>query len=190
MEWFRRNPKVTALAGAVVLGLSLLLVWFFVRGGDPVEPPATLGTPLPSSTLSPLPTPTGTPSTSVEQTFQQAMAGRAAGKGSLALPGLPGGSYSKTLPRHRLTLLAHSARPIGTVGYIVPTSVEAYSGIKKHVGRSWRLRTTVYGSPDYAQIYLQAGWPGYPITCEIWVDGKLREKKSTEGPYGQLLCQG
>ena len=80
--------------------------------------------------------------------------------------------------------------PIGTVGYVMPTSLRHSSGTVKNVGLSWSLNSTVYGSPDYAQIYVQAGARGFPITCTVIVDGKVTERRSTEGPYGQMVCQG
>ena len=60
----------------------------------------------------------------------------------------------------------------------------------KNAGLSWSLNSTVYGSPDYAQVFLQSGARGYPITCTIIVDGHITEQRSTEGPYGQMVCQG
>jgi hypothetical protein len=203
MEWFRHNPKVAAATGSLALLLVIALIWFFVRGGGPVDEPSVLGDPLPSATTTPLkplptltavPTPGASPSTSIDQKVAQAMAGigkaGSGTNGSLSMPGLQGNSISKTLPRHELLLLVHSEGKIGTVGWVIPTTSGKTSGVDKNVGSHWRHATRVYGDPDYAQIWLQAGFPGTPITCEIWVDGKLREKKSTEGPYGQLLCQG
>ena len=72
----------------------------------------------------------------------------------------------------------------------MPTSLRNQSGIDKNVGKSWHLTTTAYGDPDYAQIFLQAGARGYPITCVITIDGKVTERRATEGPYGQTMCQG
>ena len=31
---------------------------------------------------------------------------------------------------------------------------------------------------------------GNPITCTIRVDGKVSERRTTEGPYARLICQG
>lgn len=107
-----------------------------------------------------------------------------------SLPGLEGSGGTNGLPRHRVTITMTSSAPIGGVGYIVPTSLNDYYGIAKDVGRSWSLSTVVYGDPDYAQAFSQASARGNPITCTITVDGRVTDRRSTEGPYGQMFCQG
>lgn len=104
--------------------------------------------------------------------------------------GLGGEGGTRGYERHDITLTMSSQTPIGSVGYIVPTSVDKYYGVAEKVGRSWSLRTVVYGNPDYGQLFAQAGTRGNPVTCTITVDGRVTESRSTEGPYGQLFCQG
>ncbi len=106
------------------------------------------------------------------------------------LPGLPGGSLAGDVPPLELRISLSSASPIGTVGWVIPTSRSDPDGRADDVGRSWSLTTTVYGRPDYARVFLQAGPTGDPITCVISVDGKVTERTATVGPYGALMCQG
>lgn len=106
------------------------------------------------------------------------------------MPGLPGGSLYASLPKIHITLAVRSAAPIGILGYVIPTSVDHPSGKVTGVGRSWSLQTIGYGKPDYARIFLQANTIGTPITCTITVNGRVTEQRSTEGPYGRLMCQG
>jgi hypothetical protein len=208
MEWIRYHPKTAAAGAAVVTVLVIVLVTAMVHKSTPEDP--AFSSPLPTTTptaqLSALPTvtpsakPTKKPGSSVEKQFAQGLqslqgkgggGGGAATGGSLQMPGLQGGSYYKYLPKHHIVLRATSRAPLGTIGYIMPTSLNESSGVvKNYKGTSWSISSTVYGSPDYAQIYLQAGSRGYPITCTITVDGHVTEQRSTEGPYGQLVCQG
>ena len=203
-DWMRARPKLTAaLAGVVALAV-LVLVFVLANSGDKpsTKEPADFGAPLPTApTRAPvkLPTTTPTPSTAAEvqaaaqKAFKKFGQGFSAGgltSGQLNMPGLAGGSIYKYLPKHTLTLRATSEAPIGTVGYIAPTSLRKPTGIYKRVGTSWSVTTTVYGDPDYAQVFLQAGARGFPITCTILVDGHVTEQRSTEGPYGQMVCQG
>lgn len=203
MEWIRYHPKAAAGGAAVVTVLVIVLVAMMVSKSSPEEPkssplPSTTPTTAPLSelpTVTPSATPTKKPGTSVEKQFAEGLqslgSGGGATGGNLQMPGLQGGSMYKYLPKHRIVLRATSQAPIGTIGYIMPTSLNESSGVvKNYKGTSWSISSTVYGDPDYAQIYLQAGARGYPITCTITVDGKVTERRSTEGPYGQLVCQG
>ncbi|MBO9522604.1 MAG: hypothetical protein J7518_13785 [Nocardioidaceae bacterium] len=206
MEWIRYHPKTAAVGAALVTVLVIVLVTMMVSKPSPEEP--AFSSPLPTATptapLSELPTvtpsakPAKKPTGSAEKQFAQALAGLqgkggggAATGGTLQMQGLQGGSMYKYLPKHHIVLRATSQAPLGTIGYIMPTSLNESSGIvKNYQGHSWSISSTVYGNPDYAQIYLQAGSRGYPITCTITVDGKVTEQRSTEGPYGQMVCQG
>jgi len=205
-DWMRARPKLTAALGGVVALAVLMLVFVLAgHGGDPSsKEPADFGTPLPTApSRAPVKLPTTSPSANpstaaqvhaaTQNAFKQFGHGFSSGglsSGSLNMPGLQGGSIYKYLPKHTLTLRVTSEAPIGTVGYIVPTSLRKSSGIIKNVQNSWSLTTTAYGDPDYAQVFVQAGARGFPITCTILVDGHVTEHRSTEGPYGQMVCQG
>lgn len=158
--------------------------------------------PTTDPTLDELPTPTpsssATPSAdeiqkAAQDQFDKLGQGFSSGglsSGQLNMPGLQGGSVYQYLPKHKVTMKVTSSAPIGTIGYVVPTSLKQSSGIVKNVGGSWSLTTTAYGDPDYAQLFMQADARGHIITCTITVDGKVTEKRSTEGPYARLICQG
>jgi hypothetical protein len=112
-----------------------------------------------------------------------------AGNGDL-LPGLTGDGLSTGVPELALLITVSSREPIRTVGYQVPTSRRHPHGVVRGVGTRWSLRTTVYGNPDYARVFLQAGPSGAAITCTVQVEGRVTERRSTEGPYGATMCQG
>ncbi|HET6153824.1 MAG TPA: hypothetical protein VFE15_12770 [Marmoricola sp.] len=209
MEWIRNRPKVAAACGTLAVIVVLALAFTLAGGhGKAAQPSAfgTAGPPLPSYSSSPLaelpaPSAKATPTTKAqtEKAIQSTitklknssgLGSTSLGSGSLNVAGLQGGSVYKYLPKHQVVMRVVSDAPIGTVGYVVPTSLNNSSGIVKNVANSWSLTTTAYGNPDYAQIYLQAGSRGFPITCTITVDGKITEQRSTQGPYGELICQG
>jgi hypothetical protein len=204
MEWIRRRPRVAAVAGA--LGLVLVLGIIALMSRQPhqkAEEAGITNTPTATpteDTLTELPTPTATasPTTAAQvqaqskKAFSQFGQGLSSGlsSGTIDMPGLQGGSVYKYLPKHKVTMTVVSEAPIGTIGYVVPTSLRNSSGVVKNVGSSWSLSTTAYGDPDYAELFMQAGARGFPITCTITVDGRTTEHRSTQGPYGQLICQG
>lgn len=203
MDWFRQRPKVAIASGVAALLVAVSLIWFLVRDTDKPaaeEPGIASGLPTPSGRPSIGDLPTGEPTSAAEvqaaaqrafkQFGQNGLGTSGLESGQLSLPGMQGGSIYKYLPKHVVTMRVTSEAPIGTVGYIVPTSLRNSSGVVKNVKNSWTLTTTAYGDPDYAQLFMQAGARGFPITCTITVDGKVTERRSTEGPYGQLICQG
>lgn len=120
---------------------------------------------------------------------EQASAGVAGAPSQLDWAGLAGEGFSTGARAHKVTISVTSEAPAGTVGYVIPTSVDKYVG-KVDAGTSWRLSTTVYGRPDYARVFIQAGARGYPVTCTVIVDGQVTDQRSTAGPWGQSMCQG
>ena len=105
-------------------------------------------------------------------------------------PGLAGHGGSVGLPKIHLKLEVFSEQPIGIVGWQVPTNPDTPSGISRGVGTHWSKTIIAYGRPDYARLFFGAGPTGKPVTCVITVNGKVTERRSTEGPYGQTMCQG
>lgn len=209
MDWIRRRPQTAAVAGVVAVLAILLLVFVMVSssGGSATGPRLDLGD-LPAAsaeptlgvpTTSPSATPTAKQPTAAEvqkqtqDAFNQLGQGFSNGglqSGELSAPGIQGGSVFQYLPKHKITMTVTSSAPIGTIGYVVPTSLKQSSGVVRNVGTSWTLTTTAYGDPDYAQLFMQADARGNPITCTIRVDGKVSERRTTEGPYARLICQG
>ncbi|WP_408898283.1 hypothetical protein ACJ5H2_04040 [Nocardioides sp. R1-1] len=105
-------------------------------------------------------------------------------------PGLQGaGDYSQ-LPKHSLTVRISTKGQLGTVAWIIPTSVENHEGTAVVRGGSWSLTTTVYGNPNYAVVFAQQGRVEEPVTCTITVDGKVTERRSTQGAYSAMWCEG
>lgn len=203
MEWIRHHPRTSAIIAGGITLVCIILVWSLISPkqetdadalGVPAQPSLTPLTELPAATPTPTATPSAKPGSGIPKGAAAGFSGFGGGgiKGgsTMTLPGLQGGSYYKYLPKHHIELSVTSEAPIGVVGYIIPTSLRSSSGVAKKVGTSWHLSTTVYGSPDYAQLFMQAGARGYPLTCTIKVDGKVTERRSTDGPYGQLVCQG
>jgi len=207
MEWLRGRPKVAAALGIGAAVVVLALIVLLVRSPSKPDEPSSLGPVIPSATArpdlptltpTPTPTPTSTALSSADalkayQDKLKALGGSSTGDsslGGLSIPGIQGGTVYDNPPKHRIDLQVYSEQPIGTIGYVVPTSLKRSSGVVKNAGRSWSLTTYAYGDPKYAELFLQAGARGFPITCVIKVDGKVTEKRSTDGPYGQMVCVG
>lgn len=105
-------------------------------------------------------------------------------------PGLQGaGDYSQ-LPKHKLTVTMSTAGVLGTVAWIIPTSVENHEGTAVVRGSTWSLTTTVYGNPNYAVVFAQQGRVDQPVNCTITVDGRVTERRSTKGAYSAMWCEG
>ncbi|MDQ6523585.1 hypothetical protein RB608_08250 [Nocardioides sp. LHD-245] len=191
-----------------MVGVSLLIIVISVvvgRGGGDNDDGAAArprATPSPSADAGPgglpseVPSTSATPSPTADPTGaapRSAPSGFAAGTGTLpplSMPGLTGKGGSASLPKIRVRLEVFSKSPIGIVGYQVPTSLTDPSGTVKGVGTRWSLTTIAYGNPDYARLFFGAGPSGTPVTCVITINGKVTERRSTEGPYGQTMCQG
>lgn len=188
-QWIRTHPLESIAAFAAVVGLVVLsLVGLSLLSDDSPGSSDASGRAGPGERFfEPL---------KVPQTSEDGRDGEIerrvdkARKAGLGLKGLAGEGGESHLQGHRISMQMSSSSPIRTVGYIVPTSLDNSYGVVKNVGSSWSLGTTVYGPPDYAQLFAQAGPAGNRITCTISVDGKVTERRSSVGPYGRLFCQG
>lgn len=194
MRWIRNNRYETALAVAASVGIILTVLGVVSLWGgssSDVGESATKAAPGSAASMPYEPMDGIEAATKpVERLEAKVAAGKKALGDPMNLPGLSGEGGTLHLPRHRVTVSMTSRAAINSVGYIIPTSLKNNYGVAKKVGTSWSMSTIVYGDPAYAQLFAQAGARGFPITCTITVDGKVTDRRSTEGPYGQLYCQG
>jgi hypothetical protein len=188
--WDKRWVRVATAAGAALV--VLVGFWLFVRPDPKASAEAHSGGDTgPLAPFSTSPQPHGARRAATGKVLPPGLTGPGRSNnfnGSLA--GFAGSGLYWSLPKHHIVLSVTSPGQIGTVGYLIPTSLDKADGVAKHVGTSWGLQTIVYGRPDYARIFLQAGASGVPISCTISVDGRVTEHRATSGPYGQLMCQG
>ncbi|EFQ83689.1 hypothetical protein HMPREF0063_11352 [Aeromicrobium marinum DSM 15272] len=187
MNLIRLHPRASAvLAGVLALVVVVAVSVLTYPSDDLPAPESTDAAPgeieLPSIEREQL-----SSDQSVQELTEQGVSSLGTGGG---FGGLRGEGGNRNLQGLAITLTVTSSVPIGTVGYIIPTSLDRSFGVDENVGTSFALSTTVYGPPDHAQIFVQAGPTGAPVTCTITVDGQVTEQRSTEGPYGQMLCQG
>lgn len=190
MDWFRRNPKEAAGLSALAVLCLVVLVWG-VAGGRRASEPSTLGRPAPLATptksptraLGGLATPSGSP-TPVGQmvgSFPSTAMGEA---------GFAGTGFDRGLKPHHIVITAESDGPLAGVGWQMPTA-DGPRGGKDAVGqRSFRHEATVYGGPDYAQLYTFDGPNSSWVSCTITVDGKVTDHQVAKGPWGQVFCRG
>lgn len=181
----------------LVTSIAVIVGAFLLRPDGPEE--AFDASKVPDSVTSPTPTGSASPAakprkdpTATEGQQPPTQGGFAVAPPSLPIPpGLNGNGGSVSLPKHRLTIRWTSGNPLGLIAYIVPTSQEHNEGSwVERTRRELTISTTVYGRPDYAIAYVQAGGTGAPATCEIFVDGKRTARRTTQGPYGAVWCQG
>lgn len=190
MERVRRN-RAAGVSGLAVLAV-IVLVWG-VFGGAGGSSGALGPTPLATPTATPRQALTGVPTPApATPTDAPALAppGGPASVGTSAYQGLRGHSRSESIPQHHLVLSLRSSHKLPFVIYNIPTSRDHPGGQSVDLGTTWSLSTTVYGKPDYAQLFTRAGPQGYPITCTITVDGRVTAQLTSGGPYGKIFCQG
>jgi hypothetical protein len=183
----------TFILFASVIVIVIVGSFLFLRPGSPesaVDPGTgakdeqTLPTELPSAEPSASPSATASGTADATGLF----GGHTGGLG--VPPGLQGaGDYSQ-LPKHKLTVTMSTEGVLGTVAWIIPTSVENHEGTAVVRGGSWSLSTTVYGNPDYAVVFAQQGRVDQPVHCTITVDGRVTERRSTQGAYSAMWCEG
>jgi hypothetical protein len=199
MDLVRQNKRAFTAIGAGLALIVLVLLMTFLhnrageRGGTVIGNPSAAG--LPGAVDAPASTgPASGPKHHARKAkpSANALSGLpAVGAGNpVDLPGMQGRGFSVSLPKVPIVLRVTSSAPIGTVGYLVPTSPDKNYGVVKNVGRSWILRTYGYGKPDYARIFVQAGPTGAVITCTVEAKGRVTDQRSTSGPYGRTMCQG
>jgi hypothetical protein len=159
--------------------------WHAGSGGPPDTAPLALPTTTPGRLLTGVPTPSGEPRSS--------QSGARAGSteiDSSVHDGLWAYGAANSVQRHRVVLSLRSPHNLPFVVYNIPTSRDHQSGKRTDLAESWSLATTVYGKPDYAQLFTWTGPEGYPITCTITVDGHVTARLTTHGPWGKIFCQG
>ncbi|KRA31212.1 hypothetical protein ASD81_17250 [Nocardioides sp. Root614] len=104
--------------------------------------------------------------------------------------GIRGNGASYSAEKHEVTIRWRARHPLGLVAYIVPTSTNNSQGSHVENSNSWSMSTVAFGNPDYAVAFVQARADGQPVTCEILIDGRVTDRRSTVGPYGSVWCQG
>ncbi|HEX2895141.1 MAG TPA: hypothetical protein VHO29_14180 [Marmoricola sp.] len=191
MDWFRRNPKKAAGLSALAVLCLVVLVWGVAGGSGRNAEPSTLGAPSPLATptksptraLDGLATPSGSPTPIGQMTGGFPSSGMGAA-------GFAGTGFDRGLKPHHIVITAESDGPLAGVGWKMPTA-DGPRGGKDAVGqRSFRHEATVYGKPDYAQLYTFDGPDSSWVSCTITVDGKVTDHQVAKGPWGQVFCQG
>ena len=107
------------------------------------------------------------------------------GMGGVAAPGTHRG-----LPAHHVVLTAGSDGPLLGVGWWIPTADGARVGQQGKGSASFRHEATVYGAPDYAQLYTADGPASSTVWCTVTVDGAVTDHQVAKGPWGQVFCRG
>jgi hypothetical protein len=183
----------------LAVSIAVVVIAFVMRPHDSDHPSRVADSTTsaePTDTVSPSADPTSeaaarrTPKASPSAQAPGSQSGFAIPMPTLLPPGLSGDGATINAPKHTLTIRWSSPTALGPIAYVIPTSKDHRRGGSVEKTRTRvSLTTTVYGNPDYAVAYVQAGL-GAPATCEIFVDGRRTAHRTTEGPYGAVWCQG
>jgi hypothetical protein len=191
MEWIQRNPKKAVALSALLVLCLIALVWALSGSSDDSSDSSTLGGPAlatptttPSQHLTVLPTPSGIP-TSVGGVMQGLDS-----SGNGAFTKSFGSGSSKSLPKHHVVVKAVSDGQMMGVGWWIPFADGERKGGEKGPGKTFDHGDTTYGDADLARVLAYGGPTSKRTTCMIIVDGKVTEKQTAKGPYGQVFCQG
>lgn len=186
----RTQPRHLLIGAVLLLALSLGTLWWI--SGDDEDDSPDRPAPIARSDQR-APTSPGTPGDDASTTGEEGL-GMPDDPGGVTAEdlstGLTGEGFSSHNDGRRIVLSVQSSAPIGTVGYIVPTSTDDSHGVVENVGTSWSRTTRAYGNPDYALIFIQAGRTGEAITCVVTVDGVETDRRVASGPWAQAVCQG
>lgn len=185
--WRHPLAVLAAAVGVVVLVVAVVLLGLDGGGSSDPRRATPTATPAPTPTLS---TDDVGPTVGTSGSETGSGSPGSSSRFGQELTGLQGEGATISIPTHRVTMSAQSDQPILVLGYLVPTSKDASYGRVREPGRSWSRSTTVYGPPDYAQIFLQSGPNATTISCTVTVDGRVTEQRTATGPYAQLFCQG
>lgn len=185
----RRQATIVAavvLSLALVVGLIYLAIQRQHEGSEPVA-------------VDPAGPATRTPSTTSKhpkhRQHHHRVATTANGASVSGLPagvpvGLLGHGFVGQGPHHSLTATVSGGDPLGRVYYIIPTSSEYRRGYHDTAATSWSLNTTVWGTPRYAVVGVQANYKGTPVSCTISVDGHVTDHRTSHGPFSVIWCVG
>lgn len=179
----QRWLRASLVGGAVVL-LIALITWLLTTGGGP----SPSGVPVVPPSTAPFPTATATPTTAAPSSSPSPLSAPTPSGNPFGTSDIAGFGNSST--PHTLLIEIVSRTPIYLkVGWKAPTS-PGRSGTSSLHAAGWSRTMNVYGRPDFAAVYAQyAGGIG-PVSCRIYVDGRLRVQYTATGYYGQVYCLG
>jgi hypothetical protein len=102
-----------------------------------------------------------------------------------------GGSFAfSSLPQHivRLVVFNHDGRGLIRVGWVAPQSYDAPYGDLRNLPPTWSITFHSVGDKDRAALFVGTDASGSPVTCQIYIDGRLESTQTTLGPYSRQVC--
>lgn len=76
------------------------------------------------------------------------------------------------------------------VGWLAPESYDAPYGDTKGLASPWSLTLHSSGEKYHAALFIGTDSSGNPVTCEIYVDGVLKDRLRAEHPFARQTCVG
>lgn len=101
-------------------------------------------------------------------------------------------SFFRFGPQHIVVLKVYSAGNVQLirVGWLAPESYDAPYGDIHHVGSPWSLTLHSSGDKYHAALFVGTDATANPVTCEIWVDGTLKQRLTANHVYARQVCVG
>lgn len=194
MRFLRKN-RVKIAAAALVVGVVTLMALFIraYNGGTtsaaPTFGPTTgLSTDSASadasssSSAKPRSTATGIPGGGVTKyTFPN---------GQTYVAGDPG--FFKFQNQHIVELRVFSGGNVRLirVGWLAPESYDAPYGDERGLSSPWSITLHSSGTKYHAALFVGTDASGNPVTCQIFVDGVLKDQQTAHYPGARQVCVG
>ena len=190
MRFLRKN-RVKIAAAALVVGV-VTLITLFVRAynhgtnsaaptfGPTISLPADTPSASASSSIKPRKTISGIPSGGVTKyTFPN---------GQTYSVGDP--NFFKFQNQHLVELRVFSAGNVQLirVGWLAPESYDAPYGDLHNLASPWSLTLHSSGSKYHAALFVGTDRTGNPVTCQIFVDGVLKDEQTARYPGAHQVC--
>lgn len=184
----RRRRRILGAVLAVVLFAVALAIWAGPDIGESDPPSTSAGSRPPLATSIP----------SLEPSSKAP--GASASTGLPGLPGISGIAGSGiTLPdatnlnslgpgNHRVVVTARSTSPMLAVAYSVKGTQTGK--VVYNVQSPVTIARTISGGRPYAAIALQIAPTGAASSCEVSIDGKVVNTRSSSSPYAVIACVG
>jgi hypothetical protein len=198
MRTLRRHRVKIAIAAfaAALVAFIAIFVESYNSGNDSAAP--TLGPTGALPTTTAVSSPSATKSTSASSKPKRTLTGfPSGGVTNFTFPNgqsFTGGNtdFFKFQNQHLVQLRVFSAGNVQLirVGWLAPESYDAPYGDLKSLASPWSLTLHSSGDKYHAALFVGTDNTGNPVTCQIYVDGKLKDSQTARFPGAHQVCVG
>lgn len=187
-----RNNRVTIGVAALVVAI-IAFIGLFVRAYNHVDTSA-------APTFGPTTNPVDVPSASSDASSSVAAKPKASRKptGDLATYTFPNGTsyaggdtaFFHFQTQHIVVLRVFSSGNVQLirVAWLAPESYDAPYGDVRRLVSPWSLTLHSSGKTYHAALFVGTDASANPVTCEIYIDGVLKDRKTARYPFARQVC--